>query len=210
MKWQVLDMPMAPLADSEIWERQLGESTPSYTAWCVYRDMGKHRSLRKTHAEMVRTGVYHGKTLPPQFLEWSNKWRWPARAAAYDLHMERLVRQQREEEILAMNKRHITLAQSLQAKAAEKLRGLAASSLRMDTLLRYVIEAAKLERLARGEPETVVRQQQESTPGRENLDLRKLTAEEVSLLERLISKALVTETAEPAQASADGGAPEPN
>ena len=48
-------------------------------------------------------------------------------------------------------------ARALQAKALERLRTLCPEELRPTELLRYFVEAAKLERLAVGEPDTVQR-----------------------------------------------------
>jgi hypothetical protein len=48
-------------------------------------------------------------------------------------------------------------ARALQGKALERLRALAPEELGPAELLRYIVEAAKLERLALGEPDTVQR-----------------------------------------------------
>ena len=56
-----------------------------------------------------------------------------------------------------MGERHAREARALQAKAVERLRGLQPEELGPADVLRYFAEAAKLERLALGEPEAVQR-----------------------------------------------------
>jgi hypothetical protein len=56
-----------------------------------------------------------------------------------------------------MVERHVREARALQAKALERLRALCPEELGPADLLRFIVEAAKLERLALGEPDTVQR-----------------------------------------------------
>jgi hypothetical protein len=57
-----------------------------------------------------------------------------------------------------MAERHATMAMGLQRKALERLQKMPADELAASDVLRYLVEAAKLERLARGEPEEVQEQ----------------------------------------------------
>jgi hypothetical protein len=57
-----------------------------------------------------------------------------------------------------MGERHAKLAVALQEKAVQRLRAMKLEELSSSDLLRYAIEAAKLERLARGEPESIQEQ----------------------------------------------------
>jgi hypothetical protein len=58
-----------------------------------------------------------------------------------------------------MAERHAKEAQGLQAKALERMRMLRPEELGPADVLRYFIEAAKLERLAMGEPDNLQRQE---------------------------------------------------
>jgi|SRR6516162_7615589 hypothetical protein len=58
-----------------------------------------------------------------------------------------------------MAERHVREARGLQAKALERLRALRPEELSPADVLRYFVEAVKLERLALGEPDTVQRQE---------------------------------------------------
>lgn len=195
---------------TEPWERQPGEPSKAFLTFTIYRDLGTSRSLRKTLAIMCERGMSKssGKWFPGHFQTWSLAWHWPERAAAYDGYLDKLGRQQHEDEVRAMNKRHITLAQALQSKAAAGLQALQATNLRQGNLLRYLIEAAKLERLARGEPEIIERRQVTDAPTGDRIDLSKLSLGEIIELERLVARALSVPPPAPAE-DGKGEAPEP-
>ena len=54
-----------------------------------------------------------------------------------------------------MNQRHIQEAQALQSKAIQRLKSLELDDLSSTDVIRYLTEASKLERTARGEPESI-------------------------------------------------------
>lgn len=66
------------------WDIQEGETPKSFAAFCVYRDMGKGRSLDS--AWRVQGGGRTG-TAPSYYTEWSAKYAWVGRATAYDAHL---------------------------------------------------------------------------------------------------------------------------
>jgi hypothetical protein len=132
-------------ASNEImpWDRLSGESTPAFEAFTLYRDSGLKRSIAKVATEL-------GKST--KLLErWSRHHMWVERVRAYDVHMDQVQVQEQEKQRREMAERHARIALSLQTKAIERLKSLNAEDLDVDAVLRYVVEAAKLERLARGE-----------------------------------------------------------
>jgi hypothetical protein len=58
-----------------------------------------------------------------------------------------------------MGERHAKEAQGLQAKALERMRTLRPEEMSPGDVLRFFVEAAKLERLALGEPDALQRQE---------------------------------------------------
>jgi hypothetical protein len=137
------------------WEQQPGESSRAFGAFRVYRDLGPHRSLRAAAA------AFYGRaatSLERQVDKWSHAFRWVERATAWDGHLDAEARQAQEKARRDMAERHAQEARGLQAKALERLRALRPEELGPADVLRYFVEAAKLERLALGEPETVAEQ----------------------------------------------------
>jgi hypothetical protein len=66
-----------------------------------------------------------------------------------------MAREAHVRDVADMNSRHIQEAQALQNKALQRLKVLELNDLSATDVLRYFVEATKLERTARGEPETI-------------------------------------------------------
>lgn len=78
-------MDIEPTTPAPIWTLIEGETKKSYDAFCMYRDMGKDRSLRKVRHQLGRPEGYT-RTLEL----WSRKYQWVMRVRAYDHHIESL------------------------------------------------------------------------------------------------------------------------
>lgn len=85
--------PTTPTPATKPWERQPGESAKAYAAARIYFELGTVRSLGGV-GEVLGKGTRHLK-------EWSSRWRWVARAAAYDDHLNHIQREAREAAIKA-------------------------------------------------------------------------------------------------------------
>lgn len=92
-----------------LWERQPGESAKAFAAWCHYRDLGPGRSLALAYAEWRRGSGGSGDAAKAAgyWQEWSAKYEWVARAAAYDAHLEEIRRLAREDAIRTMEIRRL-------------------------------------------------------------------------------------------------------
>jgi hypothetical protein len=127
-----------------------------FAAFCAYRDFGPRRTLR------AAAQAFYGRTslaLERQLDKWSSAFRWVERACAWDRHLDADARQATVEARREMAERQAREARALQSKAMERLRGMRLEELGTADVLRYFIEAAKLERLALGEPEALQRQE---------------------------------------------------
>ena len=136
------------------WEQQSGESSRAYSAFCAYRKLGPRRSL------LAAAPAFYGRTtssVQRQLDKWSRAFDWVQRANAWDRHLDAEARETQEAARRDMVQRHLQEALALQSKALERLRALVPQELGPADLLRYIVEAAKLERLALGEPDTVQR-----------------------------------------------------
>jgi hypothetical protein len=134
------------------WDRLTGESSKAYAHFCLYRDMGQGRSLRK----LAKDGNCTAKVR--QLDRWSSRWKWVERSQRYDDHLQYQDRLRQEKERKDMLTRHgkiAVLGQNLVVKGIEKLladveqgkRDLSASD-----ASRLLDVAVKIERLSRGEP----------------------------------------------------------
>lgn len=139
-----------------IWERLPGEGDKAFAAFIAYRDTPeKDRSIAKCVAAYYG-GESAGKVRLWQ--RWSSQYRWQERVTAWKDEQDRIARETRLREIEAMNARHASEARALQQKAIERLKLLKPEDLTASLLLRYLIDAARLERSAMGEPDQIVEQ----------------------------------------------------
>jgi len=138
---------------AEIWERQKNESSKAYAAFCVYRDLGPERSLEKVRQNLdkPRTRKWLG--------DWSVKHNWVERANAYDDYLERKKREEKEKAILEMAERHAKLAMAFQQRVAQRLQQIDPAELSPSDMAKWLDVATKLERLARGEPTEIGKQE---------------------------------------------------
>lgn len=140
-------MPRANI-QPEPWERQKGETSKAYAGFCAYRDLGPDRSIRKA-------GEVLGKN-QTTLEQWSARNDWVKRAGAWDAEQDRITRQAQIDEIKKMRKRHADLANAMLVKAAKALQRIPEDEIKAGDVSRMVETAAKLERISRGDAETVV------------------------------------------------------
>lgn len=151
------------LDDVKPYERQTDEPAKKFAAFAIYRDLGaSKRSIRAAHAESIKQGV---KASNGTLIQWAQQWAWVARARAYDDYLDTLKRKRKEREIARMEKRHADAALTLIGLGIQRIVGrkdengmmvdkLKLADLEPSDVLRFIVEGAKLERLARGEVES--------------------------------------------------------
>ncbi len=163
------------------WEQLPEESSKAYAAFCVFRDLGPRRSVEEAsrvyHRKKPQDGnkpetERHGAS--GQIRRWAERWNWSGRARAWDQELERVQRNQQVKAVAEMADRHAKEAMMLQNKAVERLRQLRPEELGPRETLSYLVEAAKLERLARGEPTERVAEEHHFS------DVKELTDDELA------------------------------
>lgn len=137
-----------------LWEQQPTDTDQSYSAFCVYRDLGVRRSLVEASRKYYDLGDEPIAGTSPklrQMKSWSATHNWVARANAYDLYLDEQARYEQLEAVKEMRRRHAAVASMALAKAAERLRVASSESLSISDASRLLDLAVKIERLARGE-----------------------------------------------------------
>lgn len=151
----------------EPWEMQPGESPLGYQVFCQYRDLGPNRGMRRIARKTARDGdtavVQAGVASMARIQLWSVRWDWVARAQAYDRHLAEIRRQAIEDEHVEMAHRQARAAIEVQNLAMARLlggadvEGLKPADLKPVDVIRWLEVGQKIERLARGEPDTIQR-----------------------------------------------------
>lgn len=180
------------LEPEHAWERQPGEPDTAWVAFVQYRDLGpSERSLaRLAQATNKKRELYGG---------WCGKWNWVARCAAYDSWVDRQSKLAEIEAIREMKRRHVQIALTLQGAGALALNKIVAAekamgadgqpgplTLKPAEAMGLVDLGAKLERLSRGEPDSIEVARIEAAPAQ---DYSRLSNEELRTLLALTRKA---------------------
>lgn len=163
---------------SQPWERQAGERKKPWEAFRIYRDMGPSRTIARAAASQGKAAV--------TWEAWSREFSWVARASAWDEEVDRKEREEHLQTVRDMTKRHVQEARALQAKAIARLQSLDPGELSPREVLRYFVEAVRLERTAVGEPEQIIETRQSGQVG---LDLSSLSDDELETLDRVLTRA---------------------
>ncbi|MBW2672081.1 MAG: hypothetical protein JRD89_01530 [Deltaproteobacteria bacterium] len=176
--------PMAP------WGPLEGEGSKAYLYFCNYRDLGADRSVRKT-AEMFGMN-------PDNMRIYSKDFKWVERVKKWEAELDKRSRRSILNDVVAMRSRQIALGVGFQevvgkelhaltdrvieAEKAQKEKGAATrrSVLTPDQLVKLMEAGAKIERLNRGEPDSITQAFDE--------DLSSLSADELLLYHDLLKK----------------------
>jgi len=84
---------------AHLWERQKTDTDKSYSAFCVYRDMGRDRSIRGVGRELGKSKALIDR--------WSSKHDWVNRVNAYDDYLEAQQRNAYETSVTDAKAKHV-------------------------------------------------------------------------------------------------------
>lgn len=138
----------------EPWEQQEDESIKAFEAFSLYRDMEK-RSIDKVAKALSKSNQLISR--------WSRVHEWTKRVTAWNLEQDRIVRERQIEDIKKMRKRHADLATAMLIKATQALQRIPIDEVKAADVSRMVDIAAKLERISRGDSETIIEERQGET-----------------------------------------------
>ena len=153
------DWPVDGLCREEPWLKWPDEPENDYARFQCFRDLPPpRRTLANAH--LVHSGgallgtEEQAAKVPQAFHGLSRKWRWTERVRAYDVWKEKSqLEAERDGTLQAwreMGERHAREAMALQQKALERLRSLNPNELSAAEVRQFLVQAATLERLARG------------------------------------------------------------
>ncbi len=138
--------------NANVWDRQLGESSRSWSGFVVYRDLPPSERTIQAVAETIQ------KT-PSLVRRWSAKNNWVSRVSEYDQHLDReTVQKERieaERKKFEMLARHTNTVLHVQNRAVERYRRMSDADwdkIPTHQLTDIFLDSARFERLSRGLP----------------------------------------------------------
>jgi hypothetical protein len=139
------DIPDIPgkkdFIEEESWLRQPGETNAAFHAFCLYRDYGGDRTIRKSIMEA---------RLPERRISiwraWSNKYRWKRRTEDYDNHLEKIKREEREKAFREREQKHLAVTEKMLGLIEKRLDKIDPEELSQGTITDWLKTGVSIER----------------------------------------------------------------
>jgi hypothetical protein len=133
----------------ESWEPLTKEKPNAFAAFCAYRDCGAGRTIRKA-VETTEKDETLWVSKCNSWRNWSNKYRWRERAAAYDRHIEILKQTELRKTIEAQGEKHREVIGKMLDVVSKKLDTMNPEDLTQGNVTEWVQVAVKVDREAAG------------------------------------------------------------
>jgi hypothetical protein len=146
---KTIEEAKAAVLPYESWERLAGESGAAYAAFCVFRNYGPDRNVRKAVEVAEKDPAKRGKRYRV-WGAWAATFKWRERAADYDLYLDRLKQTEKRKTIEAQGEKHRAITGKMLAVVEKKLDLMDPADLTQGTVTEWVETAIKAEREAAG------------------------------------------------------------
>jgi hypothetical protein len=131
------------------WERLPGESAKAYAAFCVFRDFGAERNVRKAVDAFEADSAKRGKRYR-LWSGWAAAFKWRERAADYDNYLDCLKQAELRKTIEAQGEKQRAVTGKMLALVEKKLDLMNPVELSQGNVTDWVETAIKAEREAAG------------------------------------------------------------
>lgn len=148
---QIIDEAKKGLLPYESWERLTGETSAAYAAFCMYRDYGPDRNIRRAveTGEKTKNGVSIAKKYQT-WRQWSMRFQWKKRVLDYDTYLDRMKQEEKRKTIEAQGEVHRRITGKMLEVVGKKLETMDPAGLSQGTVTDWVETAIRVEREAVG------------------------------------------------------------
>jgi len=146
---KAVDEAKAAALPFESWEKVAGEKAEPFAAFCVFRDYGPERSIRKA-VDSVEQGEAERERKHRKWRNWSALFRWRERAENYDQYREKLKQTEVRKTIEAQGEVHREITGKMLRVVGKKLDTMNAEDLTQNNVTEWAVAAIKMEREAAG------------------------------------------------------------
>jgi len=144
---RVIEEAKAEMLPFESWERLTGETSAAFGAFCVYRDFGADRNIRRAVESVEKDDGVRAKRYR-MWRNWSTQFRWRERAGDYDRYLEKLKQTELRKTIEAQGEKHRQVTGKMLDVISKKLDTMNPEDLTQGTVTEWVQTAIKSEREA--------------------------------------------------------------
>jgi len=145
---------LAEMLPYESWERLEGETALAYAAFCIFRDLGAERNIRKAvENSLIRSSETDNSKLEKRYRVWRNwsaQFRWLERAAGYDRNAEKMKQTELRKTIEAQGEQHRAVTGKMLEVVKKKLDLMNPEDLTQGNVTEWVQTAIKAERDSAG------------------------------------------------------------
>jgi hypothetical protein len=142
---KAIEEAKAAMLPYESWERLAGESSAAFAAFCVFRDYGPERNIRKAVEAEEKDEAKRLKRYRV-WRNWSTQFRWQERAADYDRYTEKLKQTEMRKTIEAQGEKHREVTGKMLNVVSKKLDLMNPEDLTQGTVAEWVQTAIKADR----------------------------------------------------------------
>ncbi|MFP3041335.1 hypothetical protein LQZ19_05880 [Treponema primitia] len=146
---KTIEEARAAVLPFESWERLTGESGAAYAAFCVYRDFGAERNIRKA-VEKHEGDAGRAAKRYRMWRGWSMQFKWRERAADYDQYLDHLKQAELRKTIEEQGRVHRMVTGKMLQVVSKKLDLMEPGELAQGTVTDWVSTAIRAEREAAG------------------------------------------------------------
>jgi hypothetical protein len=133
----------------ESWVKLDAETALAYSAFCVFRDLGAERTIRKA-VEITEPDKNKWERRYNVWRGWASDYRWRERAADYDRHIEKLKLGELRKTIEAQGEMHRATTRKMFEVVQKKLDTMNPEELTQGNVTEWVQTAIKADREAAG------------------------------------------------------------
>ena len=146
---KAIEEARADMRPFESWERLTGEGSNAFAAFCVFRDFGPERSIRKAVDAYEMDESKQAKRYRV-WRNWCGQYHWRERAADYDRRIDKLKQEELRKTIEAQGEMHRAVTGKMLEVVNKKLDLMDPAELSQGNVTEWVQTAIKAEREAAG------------------------------------------------------------
>jgi hypothetical protein len=146
---KAIEEAKAEILPFESWERLTGETSAAFSAFCVFRDCGADRNIRRAVESAEKDEAVRAKRYRV-WRNWCTQYRWRERAADYDKYIERLKQAELRKTIEAQGEKHREVTGKMLDVVSKKLDLMNPADLTQGAVTEWVQTAIRVEREVAG------------------------------------------------------------